>query len=279
MEIDIVTPIGKSLLQHGYFNNRIYLMKIHPDDIDSVRERIAYLQSVYNYSKVFVKIPETLQSYFATSNTIEEARIPGFYQGCVDAVFLSQFYDSKRSYDDAISKIRKNLRLLQEKPSLPSAGIQIENIAIRMATFDDVPQICSLYLNVFETYPFPIQEEYFVRKSMDDGVIFFVGETPIGIIAAGSCEIDFFASSVEMSDLAVDPAFSGLGVSKNLLSYMERCMEDQNIITAYTICRGEFLPVNRLFSGSGYQFGGTLINNTNICGSLESMNVWHKKLR
>jgi hypothetical protein len=47
---------------------------------------------------------------------------------------------------------------------------------------------------------------------------------------------------------------------------------------AYTIARSLSYPVNSLFSRAGYSFGGTLVKNTNICGSFESMNVWYKAL-
>ncbi len=33
---------------------------------------------------------------------------------------------------------------------------------------------------------------------------------------------------------------------------------------------------NISFAKCGYQLGGTLINNTRISGSIESMNRWHK---
>jgi hypothetical protein len=47
---------------------------------------------------------------------------------------------------------------------------------------------------------------------------------------------------------------------------------------AYTIARAIFRPINAVFAGAGYQFGGLLKNNTNISGSMESMNVWYRKL-
>lgn len=31
------------------------------------------------------------------------------------------------------------------------------------------------------------------------------------------------------------------------------------------------------FARNGYTFSGTLLNNTDISGSIESMNVWYKK--
>ncbi|MFH0968663.1 MAG: putative beta-lysine N-acetyltransferase [Methanobacteriota archaeon] len=278
MESDIVIPIGKSLLQHGYFNDRIYLMKIHPDDINLVIRKITYLISVYNYSKVILKIPESLKTEFQSLEAFEEARIPGFYNKHDDALFLSRYTNPERRKNGPGKKVKTTILLSLEKSSPSSRNIQPTNIVIRRATHNDILQICSLFQREFETYPFPIQESYYLRKSMDEGIRFFVGEISGTIVAAGSCEIDPYAGAVEMSDLAIDVAYKGFGLSKLLLSFMEYEMKREGVNMAFTICRGEFLPVNRLFSGAGYQFGGTLIQNTNICGQFECMNVWYKKL-
>jgi putative beta-lysine N-acetyltransferase len=276
--MDIVISLGKSLIQHGFFNDRIYLMKIHPDDADIISQYITDLLTNYNYAKIVMKIPKSLEDAFKSVDTVQEARIPGFYQGDEDALFLSRFIETARARDDAYNKIKKNIQISREKTSPPSRIVEPLEWTIRKATIDDISQICALYQRTFETYPFPIQEWDYLNKIMNDGVHLFVGETSDVIIAAGSCEVDRYASAVEMSDLAIDAAYKGWGLSKQLLSYMEQQMKEEGIKTTYTICRGEPLPVNRLFARAQYQYGGTLINNTNICGKIESMNVWYKTL-
>ncbi len=82
-----------------------------------------------------------------------------------------------------------------------------------------------------------------------------------------------------MTDFAVDPRFRGHGFARNLLTVMEETMRREGIITAYTIARSVSLPMNASFAGAGYRFSGMLPNNTNISGSIESMNVWYKKIQ
>jgi putative beta-lysine N-acetyltransferase len=166
--------------------------------------------------------------------------------------------------------LEKN-RHITMNPAIP--GMQI-----RKATLEDIPDICSLYQKTFTTYPFPIHDDKYIIKVMKEGTVFFVCDIQGKIAAVGSCEIDIDTSSVEMTDLATDLPFRGYGLSKMILSEMESQMMQSNIHTAYTICRSLPVPVNRLFAHAGYQFGGTLINNTNICGTIESMNVWYKPL-
>jgi hypothetical protein len=44
----------------------------------------------------------------------------------------------------------------------------------------------------------------------------------------------------------------------------------------YTIARAISVGMNITFARCGYDFGGTLVNNTQIAGRIESMNVWYK---
>ena len=55
-------------------------------------------------------------------------------------------------------------------------------------------------------------------------------------------------------------------------------MKDKDIKMAYTIARAVSYGMNITFCKRGYTFAGTLINNTNISGGIENMNVWYKAL-
>lgn len=55
-------------------------------------------------------------------------------------------------------------------------------------------------------------------------------------------------------------------------------MADEGIKTAYTIARSTSFGMNKTFARQGFDFGGTLVNNTLIGDTIESMNVWYKAL-
>jgi predicted hydrocarbon binding protein len=59
---------------------------------------------------------------------------------------------------------------------------------------------------------------------------------------------------------------------------MENQMRLSKMLTAYTIARSVSHGINITFARAGYTYGGRLINNTNISGKIESMNVWYKSL-
>ncbi|MFA5415446.1 MAG: putative beta-lysine N-acetyltransferase, partial [Methanoregula sp.] len=142
----------------------------------------------------------------------------------------------------------------------------------------DAQEIAALFCSIFETYPFPISDPDFITRSMKEGIRYFCIHQSKRIVAVASCETNADAQNAEMTDFATDPRFQGKGLAGNLLHAMEAELKKEGILLAYTIARATSYPINLTFVRAGYQYGGLLPNNTNICGSLESMNVWSKKL-
>ena len=65
---------------------------------------------------------------------------------------------------------------------------------------------------------------------------------------------------------------------RSLLLEMEQAMPGLGISTLYTIARACSHGMNITFARCGYTYGGMLVNNTQISGAIESMNVWYKRL-
>ncbi len=277
MENDAICQIGQSVIHHGYLSDRIYLMKYHPEDTELLIKHIIGLRSTHGYTKIVLKIPYSCQPFFSRCHLTLEACIPNFYPEHDDAIFVSRFFDPGRRRDAASDTIHTILQVCKDKKH--GSSYVSEQMLVRPANPSDVHLMAALYHRNFSTYPFPIHDPDYLLISMNQGISFFVGEIEGEIVALGSCEPDSYASAVEMSDLVVDPSNRGFGLSKTILLYMENQMKENKIKTSYTICRAESAPVNLLFSGSGYTYGGTLIQNTNICGKIESMNIWYKPLQ
>jgi putative beta-lysine N-acetyltransferase len=113
---------------------------------------------------------------------------------------------------------------------------------------------------------------------MEGPIRYFIIRKSYQLAAVASCEIDAENLNAEVTDFATDTQFRGMGFAGILLHAMETEMKKEGILLAYTIARATSRPINITFAGAGYHFGGLLPNNTNICGSLESMNVWYKRL-
>lgn len=149
---------------------------------------------------------------------------------------------------------------------------------MRQAGETDAERLAALYAQTFATYPFPIDDPAYLRSAMSENVRFFLVERDGEVVGASSAEMDPAGKNVEMTDLAVSPSCRGLGLSGHLLHLMEREMRRAGMLVAYTIARAAWEPVNRLFAGAGYRYGGTMINNTQICGRCESMHLWYRRL-
>ena len=69
-----------------------------------------------------------------------------------------------------------------------------------------------------------------------------------------------------------------MGLATHLLAKMEKAIRRIGIKTAFTIARAYSFGMNITFAKHGYTYAGPLVNNTQISGDLQSMNVWHKRL-
>jgi putative beta-lysine N-acetyltransferase len=112
---------------------------------------------------------------------------------------------------------------------------------------------------------------------MNSGVWYYCIRQEKRLAAIASCDIDTGVQNVEMTDFATDPRFQGKGLAGCLLHAMETEMAEEGVRLAYTIARAGSYPINAIFARAGFRFGGTLPNNTNISGTIESMNVWYKR--
>lgn len=64
MATDIIQQIGKSFVQHGHFNKRIYVMRVSREDIPDIIRPLDELAKKEGYSKIFVKVPRILGIVF-----------------------------------------------------------------------------------------------------------------------------------------------------------------------------------------------------------------------
>jgi putative beta-lysine N-acetyltransferase len=275
---DLVLRRGDSVIQHGHFNNRVYVMKLAPGDIPDIIRYADALAHKEGYTKIFVKVPESSVEVFASDGYISEATIPFFYRGSEPAVFMGKYLDPKRK---EIRDATVTANVLSD--AFSHAGERNthnvpDGFSLMHAHAGDADDIAKLLRTVFTTYPFPIGDPDYIRKTLQGSIRYFIMKKSYLLAAVASCEIDAENLNAEVTDFATGPLFRGRGFASLLLHAMETELKKEGIRLAYTICRAGFRPINTVFAGAGYQFGGTLPNNTNICGSVESMNVWYKKL-
>lgn len=113
---------------------------------------------------------------------------------------------------------------------------------------------------------------------MQSNVEYFCIEAGGKIVAVSAAELDKENLNAEMTDFATSTGWRSKNFAQHLLAFMERQVREKKIKTAYTIARAFSVGMNITFRKSGYHFAGRLKNNTNISGSIESMNVWYKNI-
>lgn len=276
---DQIEAYGQSLIQHGRSNDRAYLMKIDRRDSPGVVDYALELAADKGYSKIFAKVPAITRPAFLEQGFCEEAKVPGLFNGEEDGFFLSKYLQPDRRDEKQPAKVRKVLAAANEKQvealeiPVPEPGM-----TCRIMSKQDVDAMAALYRQVFDSYPFPIDDPDYLARNMDDNVVYHGILQDDELIALASAEIDAAGENVEMTDFATRPDCRGQGLATYLLDRMEVEVRSNGIKTAYTIARAYSCGMNITFAKHDYEFAGTLTNNTQIFGQLESMNVWYKTL-
>jgi putative beta-lysine N-acetyltransferase len=294
---DELIQIGDSTVQHGPHSDRVYAISLSSKDMPDILDVLDEMAKAEAYGKVIAKANRKHFEEFFARGYHPEAVIPDFFRSGEDAVFMGKFLDPKRKEQVDHQRIQEVLHVAKQesKDALLEGGdrrggsgvmgggpegaaASPEEFHLREATPGDAETIAACYDTVFETYPFPIHDPGHIREEMKSGTKYFVAVEAGVLVAASAMEPGGAPGSVEMTDFATLPSCRGRGLATRLLTLMERTAQRAGRRTAFTIARAVSFGMNITFARRGYTFGGTLVNNTQIGGSIESMNVWYKPL-
>lgn len=266
------------MIHFGNFNNRIYLMKLSDKDMPDIIDDLDDMAVIGNHTKIFAKIPFTLSSAFFKAGYVKEAGIPLFYGGKDEALFIAKYFSDYRNNDPGFDRVCEILEYIEEKIAVADCRRKDTEFEIRRCFPGDADEISRFYGRIFKTYPFPIDDPLYIKDVMRDHVVFYCVLDGGEIIAMSSAEIDYEHKNAEMTDFATHPDYRGRGIAGRLLYRMENDLEKEDILTFYSIARAMSYGMNITFKKAGYTFSGTLVNNTNIAGQIESMNIWYKNV-
>lgn len=275
---DKIQKIGKSVIHHGKKNNRIYLMSLDIEDMPMIAEHLERLAVQYDYTKIIAKVPFCAKELFEIRGYKEEAMIPNFYKGKEDGYFLVKYVNKEREVEPNLGQYQQIIESAKREEMLEVPKPLPEGFCCRQVGESDIEQMIQVYREVFKTYPFPIFDKQYISNTMKENMIYLGIWNQNKLVALSSMEIANKYSNVEMTDFATLKEYRRQGYANYLLYKMEQIMIESGIHTAYTIARSASYGMNITFSKRGYDFSGILINNTNIAGQIESMNVWYKHL-
>ena len=275
---DTIETLSGSVVQHGNHNDRVYVMKLNLQDVPGTLATVEDLAILKGYGKIFARIPRSAWPDFEKSGYRTEAIIPGLFRGRMDGLFVSRYFSIEREKapinpSNLLSRT-VNDRHAKMTPGTPHPALR----QVAACRFDEAPAISAIYRQVFESYPFPIQDSGYLKKVMNENVRYYCVRAGDGIAALAAAEIDRENESVEMTDFATLPQWRRTGMADLLLRHMENETRQRGLQTAYTIARAASVGINQLFHSNSYSYAGQLVNNSQIAGSIQSMNVWYKKL-
>ena len=275
---DEIEWVGNSMLQHGKENNRVYLMKLGKEDYPNIVQYINNLAINDNYTKVTAKIPSNFKDAFMNDGYQQEAYIKEYFADNDDCLFLCKYFSKEREEFSDKNDILLLTQFCMEKATLSKKASLDNTFKIQLLDKTNISEIIDIYKKVFASYPFPIFDGNYILKTMNKNIDYFGVFEGKKLISIASTEMDFENSAVEMTDFATLPEYRGNSLSYHLLNEMEKSVIEKDIRIAYTISRAKNTGINMTFAKMQYELGGTLINNTNICSDIETMNVWYKKL-
>ena len=274
---DIIEQFQNSVIQHAGTMTGL-VMNLDRRDTSALLVHIERLVRRNNYSKVFAKVPDDVKPYFDHAGYNVEARVPCFFNGSIDGWFMARFLNDSRKTDGRQPQCDEVLNVAQGQTPHPEPALPASDYHYRICLPEDTPAMTEVYKHVFETYPFPIHDANYLRQTMACHIVYFGIWHGNNLVALSSAEMDEKSQNVEMTDFATLSEYRGQKLALILLARMEKEMKQRDMKTAYTIARAPSFGMNITFARFGYRYAGRLINNTNIAGGFESMNIWYKSL-
>jgi putative beta-lysine N-acetyltransferase len=257
------------------FNKRIRIDDCR-GNTDLLIEKAEQLAHEYKAEKLIFKVRSEQLFNLIEKGFQTEAIVDGYFLGS-DAYFCVKYYSADRrknehwiTEDQILDEIRNSKNSNEKK--LPNRYL------IKHADEKNSDELSALYRKVFQIYPTPLHDPDYVKKTMDDGTIYYVAFHNEKIVSAASAETNHLYKNAELTDCATLPEHRKYGLMKILLQELERELVKQGIYCSYSIARALSNGMNAVLFQIGYCYRGRFLNNCFIYDKLEDMNMWVKDL-
>ncbi|MBT2690242.1 putative beta-lysine N-acetyltransferase [Bacillus sp. ISL-47] len=206
-----------------------------------------------------------------------EAIIDGYFLGSDQYFFCKYYSDQRRTSGHWITEdsIVKNVLALERNRDVIMPPSEYKLIKI---THLDAEKLAALYREVFQIYPTPLHDPAYIKKTIQEGTIYYAFQYGKDLVSAASAEVNLFYKNAELTDCATLPSHRKHGLMKILLEKLEEDLQSQEVFCAYSIARALSFGMNAVLHQLGYKYRGRLLNNCYIFDKLENMNVWVKDL-
>lgn len=247
-------------------------------NVDTICKQIVEIAKANALTKVFIKSREDDWQTFLSKGCMLEGIYKGYFNGR-DAYCMALYDDLERRTSDYWMEEDHILKQVLALPLKPGRPLVPEQCTLRIARTEDAERLSVLYDQIFQTYPTPMNDPLYVEKTMQEGTIYYLVESPHQLISAASAEINTLYANAEMTDCATLPAFRNQGLMRLLMRALEDELLARNITCAYSLSRALSFGMNAVFFQMGYRYYGRLTKNCDIYDKFEDMNLWTKMLK
>lgn len=259
-------------------NKRIKIHQYDAEEMESLHESMLKAAQQSEASKLIVYAKKCDIPAWERIGYRLEGTIDGFFRG-EHAHMMACFLTAERAESKNRQQAEEILQLSLSKAGSGGPKPLPEGYMLRAAAEADAPELARLYKTVFPTYPTPMDDPAYVRKTMQESTYYLVAEREGKIACAASAEVTERFGSAELTDCATDPDHAGIGLLQPIFSALETKMEEMGIYYLYTLTRALSAGMNITAAKHGYQYRGRLVNNCTIYSGYEDMNIWVKSLR
>lgn len=258
-----------------YYSSRLKIVDNAKISKSTIQEIINFAKKE-NLEKIIANCTVQMLKPYIGSEFVIEGYVKGFLRG-EDAYFISYYINRNRAFSSSIKEENEILSKISIKKSLITK-MPNKEFVIRNANPGDIPQLIKLFSATFKTYPSPVFNSQYLKKVMNDKVIFKVAQFENKIVSIASADMDVLNLNAEITDCATYENFRGKGLLSSLIIELEKDLKAKGFITAYSLSRAINPGINAVLNKLEYKYCGKLIKNCHICGSFEDMNIWSKSL-
>jgi len=259
------------------YNQRLKVVSYEGENKFELMERLKWLASANGFDKTIVMTYRDDWQRFLRRGYVLEAVLKYFHHG-EDAYVMSKFGSQERMVSHSLFEEIQLIETVMERDPLEAIPVQPTEFEFRLAERTDVPALIALYQSIFETYPSPLIHSDYLESVFQRENLFAVATKDGEIVSAASAELNPSQKAAELTDCATIKSMRGRGLMAHLLLLLEGELSRRDYVCAYTMSRARSFGINNVFYQLKYEFQGRLVNNCDIYGSYEDMNIWVKNL-
>lgn len=278
LDFQLEGPGYRTRIFFDYYSRRLKVLDYEATDWLALTARWEYLARENHFDKIFLKATKDDWQTFLSFGFVLEGILKYYFRG-EDAYVLSKFRTLERITSAKLIEESALIEKLMRTPKDYEPAALPEGYRMEIAEPRHIPALVVLYRHVFETYPSPLTHPDYILQTMERNVLYRVIVNEAGaVVSAASAEISEKVRAAEMTDCATMPSERGKGLMYHILRRLEQDLREKDILTPYTLARARSVGMNRVFYRLGYEYSGRLVNNCDIYGEYEDMNIWVKRL-